>query len=182
MPRSLPSGLDLEKTGFQRSFGRSYPRLVPIIPDLKHKRATLRLMKELRSEKVHKRIRFSTTNVRLRFNQHKLMLTELAKIYKVKVKNGQILKINKSHISQRSWMSKMSSGSSNYNPRSHTITLTGKFSMITSLHEFGHARGFDEVDAVIWSTNLFKRIFPKSFEKLGEHGHTLSTVKKSKKY
>ena len=64
-----------------------------------------------------------------------------------------------------------SSGNSCFNPATDTITLSGKLSVVTYLHEFGHARGMDERDACIWSVNLYRRIFPKSFERASFVGH-----------
>lgn len=63
------------------------------------------------------------------------------------------------------------SGSSHFIPTQNRINLCGRFSVITYLHEFGHARGWDERYACIWSINLFKRIFPKSFERCDFQGH-----------
>ena len=66
-----------------------------------------------------------------------------------------------------------SSGSSTYTPATHTITLRGRFSVVTFLHEFGPARGFDERQAVRFSVNLFARCFPRSFARCRQVGHTL---------
>ncbi len=65
------------------------------------------------------------------------------------------------------------SGRSNYRPASHTITLAGKLSVLTYLHEFAHARGADERQACRWSVNLFRRCFPRSFARCRAVGHTL---------
>jgi hypothetical protein len=65
------------------------------------------------------------------------------------------------------------SGASNYRPACHTITLTGKLSVLTYLHEFAHARGADERQACRWSINLFRRCFPRSFARCRAVGHTL---------
>lgn len=54
--------------------------------------------------------------------------------------------------------------SSFYTP--HTIFLTGPKSLITALHEYTHSLGFGEVAATWWSTNTFRLLYPKSFEKL----------------
>jgi hypothetical protein len=62
---------------------------------------------------------------------------------------------------------------SNYRPAAHTITLAGKLSVVTYLHEFGHARGFDERRTCRWSLNLFRRCFPRSFARSRAVGHTL---------
>ena len=63
------------------------------------------------------------------------------------------------------------SGSSHFIPARNRIVLEGRFSVVTYLHEFGHAKGMDERKACIWSINLFKRIFPKSFERCEFQGH-----------
>jgi hypothetical protein len=65
------------------------------------------------------------------------------------------------------------SGRSNYRPATHTITLAGTLSVVTYLHEFGHARGFDERQTCRWSINLFRRCFPRSFARCRAVGHTL---------
>lgn len=57
----------------------------------------------------------------------------------------------------------------------NTITLVGKLSVVTFLHEFAHARGMKERGACRWSVNLFKRVFPKQYEKLRSVGHILVT-------
>ena len=65
------------------------------------------------------------------------------------------------------------SGASSYCPATHTITLRGKLSVLTYLHEFAHARGADERQACRWSINLFRRCFPRSFARCRAVGHTL---------
>ena len=45
--------------------------------------------------------------------------------------------------------------------------------MLTYLHEFAHARGYDERGACRWSLNLFRRCFPRSFARCRPVGHTL---------
>ena len=69
------------------------------------------------------------------------------------------------------------SGQSNYNPISRTITLHGRLSVLTFLHEWGHAlKGRSEREACRWSVNLFRRVFPDNFERLRNNarGHFLS--------
>jgi hypothetical protein len=65
------------------------------------------------------------------------------------------------------------SGGSSYRPFAHTITLVGKLSVLTYLHEFAHARGADERQACRWSINLFRKCFPRSFARCRAVGHTL---------
>lgn len=66
-----------------------------------------------------------------------------------------------------------SSGSSYYSPRDHQIVLSGRLSVVTYLHEFGHALGFDERDACRWSVNLFRACFPVQYSRLIHVGHML---------
>ena len=66
-----------------------------------------------------------------------------------------------------------SSGGSHYSPSRNRITLTGRLSVITYLHEFGHALGYGEQGACRWSINLFRRFFPRSYSRLQAEGHTL---------
>jgi hypothetical protein len=49
---------------------------------------------------------------------------------------------------------------------SHAVFLTGPKSIVTVLHEYIHSLGYGEVVAVWWSTNAFRLMYPKSFEKL----------------
>jgi hypothetical protein len=65
------------------------------------------------------------------------------------------------------------SWASNYRPLTHTITLVGKLSVVTFLHEFAHARGYGERQACRWSLNLFRCCFPRSFARCRAVGHTL---------
>jgi hypothetical protein len=65
------------------------------------------------------------------------------------------------------------SGASNYRPAAHAITLAGKLSVLTYLHEFAHARGADERQACRWSINLFAHCFPRSFARCRAVAHTL---------
>ena len=56
---------------------------------------------------------------------------------------------------------------STYNHHTRTITMVGKLSVITLLHEFAHALlGKREDFAQDWSINLFRIIYPRAFEGL----------------
>jgi hypothetical protein len=52
-----------------------------------------------------------------------------------------------------------------YVSSSNTITIN-KLSVLTLLHEFGHAKGYNERWTVFWSNNLFKQMFPTNWAKL----------------
>jgi len=64
-------------------------------------------------------------------------------------------------------------GASHYNPRDHRILLDGKLSVVTFLHEFGHALGYGEREACRWSINLFRKCFPRQYSRLIHVGHML---------
>ena len=59
-----------------------------------------------------------------------------------------------------------STGLSYYLRREHRIVLVGKLSVITFLHEFGHALGYGEREACRWSINLFRKCFPQQYSNL----------------
>jgi hypothetical protein len=65
------------------------------------------------------------------------------------------------------------SGSSFYRPATDEITLNGRLSVVTMLHEFAHALGRDERGAVRWSASLFRASFPRSFARCVQDGHVL---------
>jgi hypothetical protein len=59
------------------------------------------------------------------------------------------------------------SGRSSYCPATKTITLNGRYSIVTFLHETAHHLfGPSEYTACAWSLALFKRVFPVSFSHL----------------
>lgn len=48
------------------------------------------------------------------------------------------------------------------------IVLIGRLSVITFLHEWAHAIGMNQKEAVDWSLLHFKEAFPKSFSRLAD--------------
>lgn len=69
-----------------------------------------------------------------------------------------------------------SSGNSHYFPPEDKITLVGKLSFITYLHEFAHALDKGERGACIWSVNLFVKCFPRQFARCRAEGHMLISL------
>jgi hypothetical protein len=67
------------------------------------------------------------------------------------------------------------SGRSSFNPHYRRITLCGRSSVVTYLHEFAHALGKNEFRATSWSVNLFARKFPRSFAAASQNRHLLVT-------
>jgi hypothetical protein len=64
-------------------------------------------------------------------------------------------------------------GSSFYIHDFDKIVLVGRPSVVTYLHEFGHALGKDERQTCAWSLNLFRRVFPRNFARCEFQGHML---------
>jgi hypothetical protein len=66
-----------------------------------------------------------------------------------------------------------------YDSENHIIVLDSNHpSIISTLHEFAHhLLGPDELEACAWSVNLFKKCFPKKYEKLSWKGHMLKLAK-----
>jgi len=81
------------------------------------------------------------------------------------------------------------SGSSNYNPQTNTITLTGRISLITYLHEYAHSLYENlyefrlkasrlnlpntEYFAVAFSVTSFYAVMPTALQRLQIRGHCL---------
>ena len=64
------------------------------------------------------------------------------------------------------------SGGSYFSRGANVIVLAGSLSVITFLHEWGHAvKGGSEFEACRWSLRLFQRCFPKSWGRLRFEGH-----------
>lgn len=61
-----------------------------------------------------------------------------------------------------------------YDADTKTILLDESCSIISALHELGHhIYGASELKACVFAINLFKSVFPKSYEKLHWEGHML---------
>ena len=64
-----------------------------------------------------------------------------------------------------------------YNHETKTIIINQSTSIISLLHELAHHLfGHDELKACRWSVWLFKKTFPKAFQKLKWKGHMLTKV------
>lgn len=61
-----------------------------------------------------------------------------------------------------------------YNTKTNVIQIGPNASIISTLHELGHAIwGTQEIDACRFSVALFQQVFPKEFSKLEWRGHML---------
>lgn len=66
------------------------------------------------------------------------------------------------------------SGDSDCNYSTNTITLRGRLSVVTFLHEWGHALGLHEQErAQAYAVELFRSVFPRQFAKLRLDGYCL---------
>ena len=61
-----------------------------------------------------------------------------------------------------------------YMPTQNRIVINSSLSIISSLHELAHHLfGPSETQACRWSVHLFRKAFPRAFERLEVRGHTL---------
>ena len=98
------------------------------------------------------------------------------KIEKFKIIHNEINRITGKNIKLRLNLdafesSEENSGASNWDSATNTITLHGKLSVITLIHEWGHALGLNEVDTSEWSNRIFQKSFPRSWERLHNQPH-----------
>jgi hypothetical protein len=157
-----PTDMELEGLGPQRDQGRTYPPGKPYIPELKFRPETIAVMVKFRDDiKPFKPKEFSNANVEEKKKKWKWFVDNMSLAYQIPIPT-----VNFGIFTEESWKEKGASGSSNYNHITHTLTFMGRFSIVTLFHEFAHARGFDETDAVIWSINLGLRYFPITFNRM----------------
>jgi len=137
----------------------NYPKSVKEVLDdnYKFKKETLELMHYVKHE-----LKIFKGSIEERKQKFIWLLEQLNRIYNKKTKL-EFKDVERNDTSVYSF----------YLPKEDKIVLVGKLSLITFLHEYAHALGKDEYGACKWSINLFKRTFPKSFEKLNQVGHTL---------
>ena len=58
------------------------------------------------------------------------------------------------------------SKNSYYDAGVDTIVLMGRLSVITYLHEYGHSLNMRQEEAIMFSQDLFRKVFPEKWEKL----------------
>lgn len=144
------------------ALGFDYPSsLDEVIKDVSYKKETLAAVRRFKRSNPWK----GTFPVRLR--KFVRLHSDLCDIYGVDVE----LCIDPSILEDSH------SGRSNFNPALNAITLHGKLSVLTFLHEWGHVlKGYSEYKACVWSVNLFRRVFPDNFDRLRNNarGHFLA--------
>lgn len=164
-----PTGMQLEGEGQQENRNRYYPPDQSVNVDLQYRPQTIAVMKHFRDTiKPFRPREYSEQAVAEKFKKFQWLNLKLSKIYKIPTPTLRI-----GLMTAESWSKDGSSGTSNYNRATNTITLNGKFSVTTFIHEYAHARGFDETDAVMWSYNLYQRTFPVSSSRMINDGHMI---------
>lgn len=133
----------------KKSFSRDYPKTPMVDKKFKLHPKVIEILTRFKKARPYK------VNSQTFLNLTQALYYELSKHYNIRVPPVR-------HVGQ--W--KGPSAQSHYSPATHRITLAGKRSIITALHEFMHARGYGETAAVWWSINCYKLIWPKSFKNL----------------
>lgn len=166
-----PTGLELEGDGKQPYRNMTYTKGHPIIPELEFRPEAIRVMTKFRDEiKPFRPKEFSEEAVEKKKIKWNWFVDKMSKAYNLNPKPNVEFGI----FTPQSWNRPGSSSrdddgqSSHYRPSTNTLYFTGKFSLTTLLHEFGHARGFDERDTIIWSINFGIRFFPVTYNRLLE--------------
>jgi hypothetical protein len=166
----MPNGRNFVQSLRQIMRDREYPETPLLDPNKKFKKGVVAELKNWNREfKPFRDKEYSEANKTRLLDASRILLNRLSGAYGIRTPE---LKFE--NMTAQSWNEASSSGSSFYEPGTHSITLQGKFSLITLLHEFGHARGFGEHGAVSFSTNLFSRVFPVSTGKLIANHHVLT--------
>ena len=135
----------------------SYPSHPMFDDQMKYKRETIKAMKKFKAANPWK------GTVDERFEKFTALCDELKVIYTLPG-----LELD-AHI-QRPYSTSVSSC---YCPSEKLILLSGRFSVITFLHEFAHAMDKNEFGATRWSVNLFRKIFHEKMDALKSNGHCL---------
>lgn len=152
--------------GFPTS-GDGYPATVAecIRPNIKFIKGVIPALKKFKDRKA-----FGTKTNKTRLKYMQILVKDFAEVYNVEPPTVEVEGID---LSKKVKDTNDDSGSSSYSPATKTITMRGKLSIITVLHEFAHHLGKNERLAAIWSINLFRKVYPNQFAKLNAVGHTL---------
>ncbi|MGK7345033.1 MAG: hypothetical protein ACNS63_04415 [Candidatus Nitrospinota bacterium M3_3B_026] len=152
-----------------------YPNsIVEVLDDgMKFRKGAIRTLRTFKAHVARNRLRgYRDPQIVLRrYQAMRWLVQTLALVYRIPVPELRLGRIT----GERG-----SSGISRYIPGANVIVLEGRLSVLTLLHELAHARGMDERKAVRWSVNLYRRVYPRHFEKLMERnggglvGHFLS--------
>jgi hypothetical protein len=145
------------------NYNPDYPPQRIIDPEFQIKPEPITAVAEWKHE-MRFMLRPNLGDITTKTKHYEKLLTDLSKIYELK-KPELVVGFTVEDPTPGS------TGHSNYNPMTHTITLLGKFSIITFLHEFAHARGYGEEFAVLFSNTVHSRVFLKSRVIAAEDSH-----------
>lgn len=124
-------------------------------PPMKFKAGTMKVMADFKQSKPWR----GTTDERIaKFTK---LVADLSRVYGIQPPALDTTGVD----------SEESSDTSYYMPMMHLISLRGRLSVITLLHELAHALRKNERDACRWSLSLFKRVFPRQWARLRFEGH-----------
>lgn len=98
---------------------------------------------------------YSPDIVKIRLDKYRKMISILSDVYGITAP-----KIELKEVSAQSWMRL---GSASYD--GNKMIFWGRIDMVTALHQFAHVLGLNDVGAIRYSTNLYRMIFCKSYEK-----------------
>ena len=150
---------DLGDTNDTRLRTQAPPKIAEVIDDTRrYPGSVLRAMKQLRSSHAWRGTRGEQEAKFKRVHQ------SLCKAL------GCTVELEFAHNFHHEWTA---SDQSHYDPRRNVIVLKGRTSVVTYLHLLSLARGKSTYEAVSWSVNLFKRVFPKSFARCRHDGFIL---------
>lgn len=124
-------------------------------PPMRFQRGTLSAMQKFKNSKPW----FGTQNERAQ--KFQLLINDLSDVYSIHAPLLDITAVDDQECSDGSF----------FVPMMNVIYLKGRLSVITLLHEFAHGLGKGEYDACRWSLNLFRRVFPRQWNKLEFEGH-----------
>ena len=138
-------------------FGPAYPTREQILEkEIKHKKETIKILKNWKKN-VWKPVKKGGDN-NLKFDALEILVRSLSEIYQKP--------INIIYEPERP--------SCSYDQLTQTLFINKSLSIISTLHEFAHhLYGPNELQTCRWSVNLFRKIFPRAYNRLKWNRHML---------
>ena len=140
----------------------NYPRTVAeVVANVRYRRGVISAVRAFKRSKPYRGMR------RPRVSKFRRLLTDLSRVYGIEIPSFEFRPCRLPTGRTGNGRCCRSSGERT------RITLFGKLSVVTFLHEFAHALGHDERKACRWSINLFRRVFPVLASRCDARGHML---------